>query len=678
MALKTLPLLFGGDYNPEQWPEATWEGDLIKLRQAHINSLTLNVFSWALLQPNEATYDFSLLDKIMALAAKYQMKVVLATATGAIPAWVIEKYPDVARTDIDGRHARQGMRHNACPSSPNFQSLAQDLVSRLAARYHDHPALVCWHISNEYGGQCYCDNCASAFRTWLRGHYPDLAAVNAAWNSNFWGHTFHDWSEILPPMHLTDMIDAGSDKPVLAGAALDYRRFQSDALLANFKLEKAAIRAVDATTPITTNLMSTQKDLDYFQWAKEMDIVSWDNYPSFDTPASETAMKHDLMAGLRQAPFMLMEQTPSQQNWQPYCALKKPGEMRMLSYQAVAHGANTVQFFQMKQSQNGIEKFHGAVISHAEATGTHETRVFREVQALGAELASLPADLLASRNRAKVAVLFDWPSFWGVEYATGPSRQMDYVKQVHLYYQMCYDAGLDVAMIGKETPFDGFAAVIAPVMYTTSEALSAKIASYVQGGGTFVTTYMSGIVDDHDNVYLGGYPGSLQEVLGLWNEEFDALPPETTVNVALGADQSCSASFLCDVTHPTTAKVLATYDDAQLFYTGAPAICQNDLGRGHALYVGTQLDAAGLRFLLTKIAAAAGLDLTAAEPFAGVEVTHRYSRQATYTFAINTTAKACAVANPAPTGLDLLSGATQPATLNLPAFGVVILKTPRA
>ncbi|WP_225046599.1 beta-galactosidase [Lacticaseibacillus kribbianus] len=677
MTLKKMPLLFGGDYNPEQWPEATWEDDLIQLQRAHINSLTLNVFSWALLQPDEATYDFTMLDKIMALAGRYDMQIVLATATGALPAWLVAKYPDVARTDINGRHARQGMRHNACPSSPNFQRLAKALAGQLAARYHDDPALACWHISNEYGGQCYCDNCAAAFRTWLQAHYTDLAAVNAAWNSNFWGHTFHAWSEILPPMHLTDMIDAGTDKPVLAGAALDYRRFQSDAMLANFKAEKAAIRAVDATTPITTNLMSTQKDLDYFQWAKEMDLVSWDNYPSFDTPASETAMKHDLMAGVLQKPFMLMEQTPSQQNWQPYCALKKPGEMRMLSYQAVAHGANTVQFFQMKQSQNGIEKFHGAVISHVQATGQHETRVYREVKQLGAELAQLPEDLLASANHAQVAVLFDWPSFWGVEYATGPSRQMDYVKQVHLYYQMCYDRGIDVAVIGKDTPFDGFAAVIAPVMYTASEQLSAKITDYVQNGGTFVTTYMSGIVDDHDNVYLGGYPGSLQEVLGLWNEEFDALPPDTTINVALGAGKTCSASFLCDVTHPTTAQVLATYDDPQLFYTGAPAICQNDLGEGHALYVGTQLDAAGLETLFGHIAQAAGLDLTGARPFAGVEVTHRYSAAHTYTFAVNTTAEAKRVANPAPAGVDLLTGGTPGKELALAPFGVAILQTAR-
>ncbi|MFD1432194.1 beta-galactosidase [Lacticaseibacillus yichunensis] len=673
MTVRDRPLLFGGDYNPEQWPEDTWEQDLKQLQAAHINSLTLNVFSWALLQPDEATYDFSLLDKIMALAARYDMTIVLATSTGALPAWMVKKYPDVARTDVNGRHAGFGMRHNACPSSPHFQQLATALVTRLAARYHDAPGLVCWHISNEYGGQCYCDNCAAAFRSWLQAHYADLDAVNKAWNSNFWSHTFHDWTEIDPPMHLTDMIDAGSDKPVLAGAALDYRRFQSDAMLANFKMEKAVIRAVDSTTPITTNLMSTQRDLDYFQWAKEMDVVSWDNYPSFDTPSSETAMKHDLMYGVKQAPFMLMEQTPSQQNWQPYCALKKPGEMRLLSYQALAHGATTIEFFQMKQSRNAIEKFHGAVISHVDAGGAHESRVYKEVQQLGAELAALPTDLRRSKNVAKIGVLFDWPSFWGVEYATGPSRQMDYVQQVHTYYQMVYDAGLDVAMVGQESDWSQLDILIAPVMYIAGQAVSDKLAAFVKNGGTFLTTYMSGIVDDHDNVWLGGYPGSLTGVLGIWNEACDALPPDTTVGVQLADGPAVQGQFLCDIIHPDGAKVLASYQDPSLFYNGAPVLTANRFGQGAAFYVGTQLDEVGLAHLMGQLLDAAGLP-AAATRFDGVEITHRVSATERYTFILNVTGAAHTVTNPDPDGVDLLSGTPLPAEVTLAPYGVAILQ----
>lgn len=678
MPLKELPFLFGGDYNPEQWPEDTWETDMQQLQAAHVNSLTLNVFSWSVIQADEETYDFSLLDKVIKLAARYDMQIVLATSTGALPAWMVNKYPDVTRTDINGRHAGFGMRHNACPNSPHFQQLASKLVAQIAARYAGNPAVVCWHVSNEYGGLCYCDNCAGAFRDWLKAHYNnDLAAVNAAWKSNYWSHTFHAWDEIVPPTHLTDMIDAGTDKPVLGGAALDYRRFQSDSLLANFKMEKAIIRKVDQTTPITTNLMAAQKDLDYFQWAKEMDLTAWDNYPSFDTPSSETAMDHDLIYGLKQAPFMLMEQTPSQANWQPYLALKAPGELRMQSYQAVAHGARTVQFFQMKQSQNGVEKFHSAVISHTDAEGEHQTRVYKEVQALGKELAGLPADLRTSRRAARVGVLFDYPSWWGVEYATGPSKQMAYMQQVHTYYQMAYDAGLEVAMVGKDTDWSDLDILIAPVMYIADQAVTAKIHAFTRSGGTFLTTYMSGIVDEHDNVWLGGYPGTLRDVLGLWNEEWDARPPKTTVAVKLATGQTVAGTFLCEIIHPTVAKVLATYADDQLFYTGAPAVTENAFGKGHAFYVGTQLDKAGLSAVMAALLAAAGLKPATPQP-EGVEITRRYSETHQYTFLLNTTNRPLTVANPAPGGEDLLTHTTPEKAVALPAFGVAILQSTRA
>lgn len=677
MALTELPFLFGGDYNPEQWPEETWEADMKKLQAAHINELTLNVFSWSVIQADETSYDFSVLDKVIKLAAKYGMQIVLATSTGALPAWMVKKYPDVTRTDSDGRHAGYGMRHNACPNSPHFQQLAAKLVEQIATRYAGNPSVVCWHVSNEYGGLCYCDNCAKAFREWLKAHYNnDLAAVNAAWNSNYWSHTFHAWDEIVPPTHLTDMIDAGSDKPVLGGAALDYRRFQSDSLLANFKMEKAIIRKFDQTTPITTNLMAAQKDLDYYQWAKEMDLTSWDNYPSFDTPSSETAMDHDLIYGLKQAPFMLMEQTPSQANWQPYLALKAPGELRMQSYQAVAHGARTVQFFQMKQSRNGVEKFHSAVISHTDAGGEHETRVYKEVQALGKELAALPVDLRTSRRTARVGVLFDYPSWWGVEFATGPSRLMNYMQQVHTYYQMAYDAGLDIAVVGKDSDWSGLDLLIAPVMYIADEAVTAKIKAFTKAGGTFLTTYMSGIVDEHDNVWLGGYPGTLRDVLGLWNEEWDARPPKTTVGVKLASGEQVRGTFVCEIIHPTGAKVLATYDDPQLFYTGAPAVTENVYGQGHAFYVGTQLDEAGLSALMQQLLAAAGLQ-PGAQRFNGIEITRRYSDTHQYTFLLNTTAQALTVANPAPTGEDLLTGYPLPEQVTLPGYGVAILQSAR-
>lgn len=353
--------LFGGDWNPEQWPEETWEHDIEMLEDAHINEVTINVFSWALLQPAEDRYDFTMLDKIVALLVKHDFNIVMATGTAALPGWMVRLHPEVIRTEQNGTRHVFGGRHNFCPTSPYFREASRALAAHVAERYTGTPGLVNWHVCNEYGGGgglCYCDQCAESFRAWLKAKYGTVEALNQAWCANFWSHTITEWADVVPPVSYGDGI--GDAKCVVSGLQMDYRRFQSQAQLACYKNERDAIREYDAVTPITTNLMGTFKDLDYFEWAKEMDVVSWDNYPGMDTPSSFTAMCHDLMRGIGgNKPFMLMEQTPNQQNWFPFCKVKRPGEVRKLSWQAVAHGADTVQFFQMKQSIGGCERFHG-------------------------------------------------------------------------------------------------------------------------------------------------------------------------------------------------------------------------------------------------------------------------------------------------------------------------------
>ena len=423
-------ILYGGDYNPNQWPKEIWDQDMVYFRDAHINSATINVFSWAKIQPSEEEYYFDELDEIVDMLSKENYDIVLATSTGAMPAWMYKKYPEVGRVDYQGRRHRFGQRHNACPHSPIYQKYAKALVEQLVHRYGDNPKITCWHINNEYNGECYCENCEKAFRVWLKNKYGTIEAVNKAWNMEFWGHTVYDWDKIILPNALGDEMENGKDT-AFAGLSVDYRRFMSDSLLENYKLERDVIRKHLPNAVITTNLMGTYKSLDHFKWAKEMDIVSWDNYPSYNTPWSFTAMSHDLMRGLKDAPFMLMEQTPSQQNWQPYNSLKKPGQMRAQSLQTVAHGADTVQFFQLRRSVGGCEKFHGAVIGHV---GTTNTRVFREVKQLGEELERLGTSILGSANTSDVGIIFDWDNYWALEYTSGPTEDLTYVNQIHQYH----------------------------------------------------------------------------------------------------------------------------------------------------------------------------------------------------------------------------------------------------
>ena len=510
-------ILYGGDYNPNQWPKEVWDEDMRIFRDARINSATINVFSWAKIQPSEEEYNFSELDEIVDMLSRENYDIVLATSTAALPAWMVKKYPEVARTDYEGRHHKFGQRHNACPNSPVYQKYARALVNKLAERYGKNEHVTCWHVNNEYGGECYCENCEKAFRVWLKKKYKTIEAVNQAWNLEFWGHTVYDWDEIVLPNVLGDgmekkSVGAARIDTAFAGLSVDYCRFNSDSILENYKMERDIIRSYAPDAVITTNLMGTYKGLDYFKWAKEMDVVSWDNYPSYDTPWSFIAMSHDLMRGLKDEPFMLMEQTPSQQNWQMYNSLKKPGQMRAQSYQTMAHGADTIQFFQLRRSVGGCEKFHGAVIGHV---GTENTRVFREVKQLGEELERLGDTTLGSVNETEVGIVFDWDNYWALEYTSGPNVDLMYVDQIHQYYKYFYDKNIGVSMIPFDADFSRYKMIVAPVLYMVKEGMKEALEDFVKNGGVLVTTYMSGIVGESDNVYLGGYPGPLKDMAGV-------------------------------------------------------------------------------------------------------------------------------------------------------------------
>ncbi|MGO4928175.1 beta-galactosidase [Fundicoccus sp. Sow4_D5] len=581
-------MIFGGDYNPGQWPREVWDEDMRMFKKAHINSATVNVFSWAKLQPSEAVYDFSELDDIMAMLEKENYDIVLGTSTAAMPAWMSRKYPDVNRTDFYGREHKYGHRHNHCPNSPTFQKYAERLVSKIAERYGDSPHLKVWHISNEYNTECYCDNCAKEFRVWLQEKYETIEAVNEAWNMDFWSHTLYDFDDIVPPNYLGDGIS--DTMTAFAGLAVDYKRFQSDSLLNNFIMEREAIRRYDKETPVTTNMMGAYKGLDYFKWAKEMDIVSWDSYPSYEPDWAHVSMMHDLMRGVKDGQsFMLMEQTPSQQNWQPYNSLKAPGRMRVQSYHTIAHGADSVQYFQLRRSKGGCEKFHGAVIEHV---GHEDTRVFREVAQLGQELEALGDQLIGARSDSKVGILFDWDNYWAFEFTSGPNVDLYYVNQVQHYYNALYKKQVQVDILHMDSDFSNYDVILAPVLYMVKEGVAEKLEKFVEAGGSFLTTFMSGIVDQSDNVHLGGYPGPLRKLLGLWVEEIDALAPNAANAITSASDAIQSAdykgSLVSDLIHLEGAESLANYDSN--WYAGMPAVTKHHFGKGTAYYIGTQAD----------------------------------------------------------------------------------------
>lgn len=662
-------IAFGGDYNPEQWERDVWEEDMRLFRLAKVDTVTLNVFSWARLQPAEDTYDFSLLDEIMAKVKANGLKVIMATSTGAHPAWMARKYPEVLRTEQNGIKRKFGGRQNSCPNSLVYRRYSSALARKLAERYGKEENIVAWHVSNEYGGECYCENCEKAFRVWLKKRYGTVEEVNRVWNTAFWGHTFYDWEDIVLPDLRSECFEGG-ERTVFQGISMDYRRFNSESLLDCYRLEYDAIREVVPDVPITTNLMGFFKGLDYHKWAKYMDFVSWDNYPANGVASGEIAMSHELMRGAGGGkPFVLMEQTPSVTNWLPYNALKRPGVMRLWSYQAVAHGSDAVLFFQMRRSIGACEKYHGALIDHV---GHEHTRVFREMSQLGEELSRLGGEVIGSKLSSRVAVLFDWDNWWAAEYSAGPSRKLRYVDEVRHYYKAMSDQNIPVDVVGVDADFSAYQAIFAPMLYMIKPEVDERLKQFVHQGGTFVTTCFSGYVDEHDLVTTGGYPGKLRELLGIWVEESDALP-EGAENHFTWEGKRYRAGFLCDLLHLEGAEGLAFYEED--FYAGMPVITRNSYGKGSAWYVACQSDSGFYSDFTRRICRDAGISSLLEVP-EGVEVTLRVREDAEYLFLLNHTVEEKEVILPGET-VELLTGkhVFQGQTFILPGYGVGIFKS---
>lgn len=667
---KVKKILYGGDYNPEQWPEEVWEEDMLLLKAAHIDIVTLNVFSWASLQPDEDTYDFTQLDKIMKLVKDNGLKVFMATSTGAHPAWMARKYPDILRTTNNGARRKYGRRHNSCPNSPTYRKYAAALVEKLAQRYADYDNIVAWHVCNEYGGICYCDNCEKAFRKWLQKKYGTIEELNRVWNMSFWSHTMYDWDDVVVPSLLSEEFESDGIRTTFQGISLDYARFNSDSMLECYQMEKEILNKYTPDIPVTTNFMGMFKPLDYQKWSKSLDFAGWDNYPEYNDEPADIAMRHDLMRGLKQGkPFALLEQTPSVNNWHAICKLKRPGVMRLWSYQAVAHGADTVMFFQMRRSIGACEKFHGAVIDHV---GTGNTRVYREIMHMGDELENKIGSLtLGSRMKSKIAIVFDWDNWWASEFSAGPSRFINYAQEVKQYYKALYAQNYSVDMISVEDDLSQYRLVIAPLLYMCKEGYDEKIRQYVNNGGTFLTTYFSGYVEDHDLVVCGGYPGKLRDILGVWVEEIDALPAEES-NSFIYNGKEYPAILACDLMHLEWAKEISHYESD--FYKGMPVITRNSFGKGNAYYVGTRSNEDFYKTFLGEICDKLEIQPVAHTP-GGVEATVRVNENGEFLFLLNHNEYDETITIEQD-GCDLLTGQKYTAgeTLNLPKAGVAIIQ----
>ncbi|WP_440894750.1 beta-galactosidase [Amphibacillus sp. Q70] len=584
---KLSKLLHGADYNPEQWldyPEI-FEEDLRLMKLANVNVMSIGMFSWAKLEPEEGVFDFSWLDRVMDGLHEKGVSVFLSTPSGARPTWMSEKYPEVLRVSENRVRHLHGARHNHCYTSPVYREKIAIINRKLAERYSNHPAIAGWHISNEYGGECHCHYCQEAFRDWVKAKYKTLAALNHAWWTTFWSHTYTSWSQVESP--------APHGETMVHGQNLDWKRFVTDQTIDFYRHELKPLREKNPNIPATTNFMVLFEGLNYDKFASDVDFISWDSYPTWHDSDDErdiaafTAMNHDWFRSLKGGqPFYLMESTPSSTNWQNMSKLKKPGMHFLSSLQAIAHGSDSVQYFQWRKSRGSSEKLHGAVVDHV---GHEHTRVFQEVAEVGEALAKLE-DLTGASVKPEVAIIFDTENRWAVKDSQGPRNMgVHYERTVQEHYQAFWEQGIPVDVISMDRDLSQYKLVVAPMLYMVREGVGERVEAFVAAGGTFVTTYWSGIVNETDLTYLNGFPGPLRKTLGIWSEEIDGLYDDESnaiklnQNNPLGLTGEYGVHDLCDLIHLEGAEALANYQSD--FYQGRPALTVNRLGKGAAYYM---------------------------------------------------------------------------------------------
>ncbi|XEC94783.1 beta-galactosidase [Paenibacillus tarimensis] len=635
--------MHGADYNPDQWlhdPQVL-EEDIRLMKLAGCNVMAVGIFAWAALEPEEGRFEFGWLDDTLDRLHANGIYAWLATPSGARPAWMSQQYPEVLRVEANRVRNLHGGRHNHCWTSPVYREKVTIINAKLAQRYANHPALVGWHVSNEYGGDCHCPYCQEAFREWLKEKYGSLDELNRAWWTSFWAHTYTDWSQIESP--------ARHGENMVHGHNVDWRRFITDRTIDFFLHEIEPLRAASPEVPVTTNFHMIE-GVDYRKFAQVLDVVSWDAYPTWHDAgaagdghvASWSAMHHDLFRSLKGGqPFMLMESTPSLTNWQPVSKLKRPGMHRLSSLQAVAHGSDTVQYFQWRKGRGSSEKFHGAVVDHV---GHEHTRVFRDVAELGGTLAGL-TEVIGCTVPAEAAIVFDWDNRWAVKDAQGPRNMgLKYEGTVHQHYRALWELGVPMDIVGSEDPFDRYKLLIAPMMYMVKPGVGERIERFVENGGTFVATYWSGIVDENDLCFLGGFPGPLGRTLGIWAEEIEGLHDHDrnalrvvdagAAALGLPAGREYEVRELCELVHAEEAEVLAVYADD--FYAGRPALTVRRLGAGCAYYLAARAQEPFCGDFYGRLVADLGVRRAlAAELPAGVTASVRTDGEHDYVFVQN-------------------------------------------
>jgi beta-galactosidase len=565
-------LWFGGDYNPEQWPESVWAEDVELMRAAHVNLVTVGVFAWSSLQPEPGRFEFGWLDRVLDLLDGAGIGVALATPTASPPPWFTASQALPVRRD--GVRLTHGSRDTYCVNAPAYQEASRRITAELADRYAGHPAVRLWHVHNEYGTWCFCDHCAAGFRNFLRARHGDVERLNDAWCTAFWSQRYAGFEEILPPRATQYLPNPAHE--------LDYRRFLSESMLTHYLQAREIIKEGSAA-PVTTNfVLGGWVPVDHARWAHEVDLVAIDSYPArVATATAERAFAADLARGWARAAghpdgrWLVMEHAPG--------TVHEGGVTRRLPPGAIAEAARTyldrgsigAMYFQWRASRGGAEQWHPAMVPH----GGTESRTFREITATGAEVASREPVLV----RADVAVVFDEESMWAWQAPHLPTARLDYTEFGMATHRAAAALGGAVDVIPATAPLDGYRLVCVPAMYVMSPTTHAALREYADRGGTLLVTFGSGLVDETVRVTHD----SLADLLGVRLGEPGPLLAGETVALADGG----TGTIWCDEIELDGAEVLLRTT------AGDPVLTR----RGTVYYLGTRLGEEAYAAVIAKI-----------------------------------------------------------------------------
>jgi beta-galactosidase len=672
-------LLLGVDYYPDQTPEALWEEDARMMAETGFTNVRIAEFAWALMEPAEGKFDFAWLRRAVQTLHKHNIAVILGTPSAAPPPWLSLKYPEIMGVDAHGQRLHAGGRRFTCPTNKTYRRLSLAIATEMARAFAETPGVIGWQIDNEFtlspAPRCYCDFCQAGFQGWLRSKYGSLEKLNQTWGTVFWSQTYTDFGQIPVPLP-----SGGDPNP---GLALDYDRYQSYANVSFQDEQLVMLRQKCPKHFVTTNNVGPPVDyIDMRELYRNLDFVAFDNYPGFfemllqeqksgpvpaGAIATTIAMMHDFARCVKGGkPFMIMEEQSGKAGQRSFSPQPEKGQVRLWTYQAVAHGAMGVNYFRWDTATFGAEEYWHGVLNHDRS----KSPAFEEIKQTLKELKALGSEALNSSYPAEAALIFDYDCAWALQIQPGHFG-LSYMPQVTSWYGAitASHSGLDVIQPGADLA--AYKIVFAPVAYVLSEAQAARIRKFVQAGGVFVSSFRLGVKTESSQMVRAPLPGLLRDVMGVTVEDYvpiySAKQGVKFSSAFAGADGECG--LWADILQPAGAEVVGSYTSGE--HAGKAAVTINTFGKGKAVYVGADLDAVSLARVLRTLAASTGVQAAMDVP-PGVEMTVRKAGDKQWIFLLNHTSTAQKATIPKPF-TDLLTKQALSGTVELSGYGVRVL-----